>query len=149
MGKSCVQEYHELSLQFWRLCRMVLYLGEYWFPVVLPQTSQVLQLDRLQWNLYHLTMYPRLVVKKIVPSFLNLTEKHHFTNIKCTDFLALHVAISNLLLPPTSQARALNRLLPWSNYFSVFKTITAQSNDVLWLRNATAAVISLYPSPST
>ena len=55
-----------------------------------------------------------------------------------TDFLALHAAtfpysvFFSLLLPPTSQAYALDyRLLLWRDYSSVLKTITMQPNDML------------------
>ena len=55
-----------------------------------------------------------------------------------TDFLALHAAtfpysvFFSLLLPPTSQAYALDyRLLLWRDYSSVLKTITVQPNDML------------------
>ena len=55
-----------------------------------------------------------------------------------TDFLALYAAtfphpvFFSLLLPPTSQAYALDyRLLLWRDYPSVLKTITVQPNDML------------------
>ena len=35
----CTRIQQTIAVQFWRLCRMVLSLGEYWIPVVLPQTS--------------------------------------------------------------------------------------------------------------
>ena len=120
-----------------------------------------LQLGRLQRNLYHLIMCSGLVANKSFGVSTSTTLMAGISALLKNTILPIsntpsfspstlpHPIFFSLLLPPTLQVHALNQLLSWNDYSSVFKTITVQSSDVSWLRNATVTVISLHPSPST